>query len=238
MPRLKPSGMVRGALSSSQALPWRSSWPDGSRSTFSCSFREVRLAETQNNPLLRPLADGIVPATEVARTEKGWLLLMLGLLTLFMAVVVVTTITSAIHPPSNVETIDPTTLHLGGEFAESNLGTAQERDGSLTARLIADQYAFVPYCVKLAVDTPVKFRLTSADVIHGFLLPATNINTMVVPGYVAEVRTRFTRPGVYSMPCNEFCGNGHHGMWARVVVVPKEQFPALASTERSSCVQQ
>jgi cytochrome c oxidase subunit 2 len=238
MQRLKPSGMARGALSSSQALLWRSSWPDGSRSTFSCSFREVRLAETQNNPLLRPLADGIVPATEVARTEKGWLLLMLGLLTLFMAVVVVTTITSAIHPPSNVETIDPTTLHLSGEFAESNLGTAQERDGSLTARMIADQYAFVPYCVKLAVDTPVKFRLTSTDVIHGFLLPATNVNTMVVPGYVAEVRTRFTRPGVYSMPCNEFCGNGHHGMWARVSVVPKEQFRALAPTERSSCVQQ
>jgi hypothetical protein len=30
--------------------------------------------------------------------------------------------------------IDPTTLHLGGEFAESNLGTAQELDGSLTVR--------------------------------------------------------------------------------------------------------
>jgi cytochrome c oxidase subunit II len=137
-----------------------------------------------------------------------------------------------------VETIDPTTLHLGGEFAESNLGTAQEQDGSLTARLVAVQYAFVPDCVKLAVDTPVKFRLTSTDVIHGFLLPATNVNTMVVPGFVSEVRTRFTRPGVYSMPCNEFCGNGHHGMWARVSVVPKEQFQALAPTERSSCVQQ
>jgi len=196
------------------------------------------LADTQSNPLLQALPDGIVPATEVARNEKHWLLLMLGLLILLMAVVVTTTMTSALHPPSNVETIDPTTLHLSGEFAESNLGTAQERDGSLTARVVADQYAFVPYCVKLAVDTPVKFRLTSADVVHGFLLPATNVNTMVVPGYVAEVRTRFARPGVYSMPCNEFCGNGHHGMWARVSVVPKEQFPSLAPTERSSCVQQ
>ena len=188
--------------------------------------------------MLQPLPDGTVPAAEVARTEKRWLLLMVGLLTLFMAIVVASTMTSALHPPSNVETIDPVTLHLGGEFAESNLGTAQEPDGSLTARIVADQYAFVPYCVKLAVDTPVKFRLTSVDVVHGFLLPATNVNTMVVPGYVAEVRTRFTRPGVYSMPCNEFCGNGHHGMWARVIVVPKPEFPALAPTERSSCVQQ
>jgi len=196
------------------------------------------LADEANNPLLRPLPDGIVPAEEVARTEKRWLLAMAGLLAVLMAVVVVTSSIGAIHPPSNVERIDPTTLHLSGEFVESNLGTAQERDGSLTARLVADQYAFVPGCVKLAVDTPVKFRLTSVDVVHGFLLPATNVNTMVVPGYVAEVRTRFTRPGVYRMPCNEFCGNGHHGMWTHVVVVPKPLFPTLAATERTNCVQQ
>jgi cytochrome c oxidase subunit 2 len=163
------------------------------------------LADAQH-PLHRPLPDGIVPAAQVARTEKRWLTLMVGMLIVMMAVVVLTGVTNAIHPPSNVETIDPTTLHLAGEFAESNLGTAQERDGSLTARLVAGQYAFVPDCVKLAVDTPVKFRLTSTDVIHGFLLPATNVNTMVVPGFVSEVRTRFTRPGIYRMPCHEFCG--------------------------------
>src|SRR5262245_1916677 len=102
------------------------------------------LADAPNNPLLRPLPDGIVPAAEVARTEKRWLLAMVGLLTVLMAVVVVTSMMGAIHPPSNVERINPTTLHLSGEFVESNLGTAQERDGSLTARLVADQYAFVP----------------------------------------------------------------------------------------------
>ena len=196
------------------------------------------MADTHPDFLQRPLPDGVVPAEMVARTEKRWLAVMVGMLTLMMAVVVLTGMINAIHPPSNVETIDPTTLHLGGEFAESNLGTAQEPDGSLTVRLIAGQYGFTPYCTKVAVDTPVKFRLTSADVIHGFLLPSTNVNTMVVPGFVAEVRTRFTRPGIYRMPCNEFCGAGHHGMWARVSAVPKEQFQSLATTERSSCVQQ
>jgi len=83
----------------------------------------------------------------------------------------------------------------------------------------------------------VKFRLTSTDVVHGFLLPATNVNTMVVPGFVAEVRTRFSRPGVYNMPCHEFCGGGHHGMWARVRVVPEGQFRQLAVAERTSCAQ-
>ena len=196
------------------------------------------MTDTHADPFSRPLPDGVVPAEVVARTEKRWLAIMVGMLVLMMSVVVLAGVTQAIHPPSNVEPIEPITLHLGGEFAESNLGTAQERDGSHTVRLVAGQFGFAPACTNVAVDTPVKFRLTSTDVIHGFLLPSTNVNTMVMPGFVAEVRTRFTRPGIYRMPCNEFCGAGHHGMWARVSVVPKEQFQSLAPTERSSCVQQ
>jgi cytochrome c oxidase subunit II len=195
------------------------------------------LASDFTSSLQRPLPDGIIPQQEITRTENRWVAIMLAMLALMMAVIVVTGVTDALHPPSNVETIDPTTLHLNGEFAESNLGTAAEPDGSVTVRIVAEQYAFVPDCSKVPVDTPVKFRLTSADVIHGFLLPATNVNTMVVPGFIAEVRTSFNRPGVYNMPCHEFCGSGHHGMWARVRVVPKEQFPQLAANERTSCAQ-
>jgi cytochrome c oxidase subunit 2 len=196
------------------------------------------LTDTHPDLFKRPLPDGVVPAEVVARTEKRWLAVMVGMLAVMMAVIVLTGVTHGIHPPSNVEPIEPVTLHLGGEFAESNLGTAEERDGSLTVRLVAGQYGFTPDCTQVAVDTPVKFRLTSTDVVHGFLLPSTNVNTMAVPGFVAEVRTRFTRPGIYRMPCNEFCGPGHHDMWASVSVVPKEQFPSLAATERSRCVQQ
>ncbi|HEY2184419.1 MAG TPA: cytochrome C oxidase subunit II [Xanthobacteraceae bacterium] len=196
------------------------------------------MADNFTNPLKEPLLEGIVPEREVTRSENNWVVLMATMLAAMMAIMVVTGITHALHPPSNVETIDPTTLHLGGEFAESNLGTAAEPDGSVTVRLIAEQYAFVPDCTQVPVDTPVKFRLTSTDVIHGFLLPATNVNTMVMPGFVAEVRTSFTRPGVYDMPCHEFCGDGHHGMLARVSVVEKEKFPRLSAVERTSCAKQ
>jgi cytochrome c oxidase subunit 2 len=202
-----------------------------------CSFREALLAEHQVNQTETPLLGGVI-WEKVARTENRWLAIMVGMLAFMMAVVVVTSLTDALHPPSNVEAVDPTTLHLGGEFAESNLGTAIEPDGSATVRLIAQEYAFVPDCVQVPADTPVKIRLTSTDVIHGFLLAGTNVNTMVVPGWVAEVRTTFGRPGLYNMPCHEFCGVGHHGMWARVAVLPKEQFPKLASLERASCAKQ
>jgi cytochrome c oxidase subunit II len=193
------------------------------------------LADTGPDSPRRPLADGIILEEEITRTENRWIFIMLGMLGVMMAIIVVTGMTNALHPPSNVETADPTTLHLGGEFAESNLGSAVERDSSITVRLLAQQYSFVPECVRVPADTPVKFRVTSADVIHGFLLPDTNVNTMVVPGFVAEVRTTFTRPGDYTMPCHEFCGAGHQGMWAHVKVVPKEQFPNLTPLERTSC---
>jgi cytochrome c oxidase subunit II len=196
------------------------------------------LAEQSANPLRRPPSHGIVPEAVIARTEKSWLFIMVAMLALMMAIVVVTSITGALHPSSNVEVVDATTLHLQGEFVESNLGTAVEPDGSVTVRIIAEQYDFVPRCVRVPAGTPVKFRLTSADVVHGFLLPDTNVNTMVVPGFVAEIRTTFAAPGQYAMPCHEFCGLGHQAMWARVSVEPKERFANLTPTERTSCVQQ
>jgi cytochrome c oxidase subunit 2 len=196
------------------------------------------LAERSINSLRRPLPDGIIPEDVIARSEKRWIMITATVLLVMMAVIVVTGVTGALQPSSNVELIDPTTLHLQGEFVESNLGTAVEPDRSVTVRMIATQYDFVPQCVDVPVGVPVKFRLTSADVVHGFLLPDTNVNTMVVPGFVAEVRTRFTHEGEYAMPCHEFCGLGHHAMWAHLRVVPQERFAGPSLTQRSSCAAQ
>jgi cytochrome c oxidase subunit 2 len=193
------------------------------------------LVEPSSFPSSEPLPDGIVSEDVIARTEKHWLLVMLAMLAVMMAVIVTTGIVNALHPSSNVEVVDPLTLHLRGEFVENNLGTAVEHDGSATVRLIAEQYDFVPRCVRVPAATPVTFRLASADVVHGFLLPGTNVNAMVVPGFVTEVRTHFDAARDYDMPCHEFCGMGHHAMWARVSVVPKERFAALTPAERTDC---
>jgi len=77
-------------------------------------------------------------------------------------------------------------------------------------------------------------RLASPDVIHGILVSGTNVNTMVVPGYVSQVHTVFRSTGDLLMPCHEFCGLGHSQMLARVRVVPLEQFRADAAG-RVSC---
>ncbi len=125
---------------------------------------------------------------------------------------------SNIHPPSNVETIDSSRLHLSEEFAEDKLGVMKNDDGSYTVTMVAARYGFYPQKVEVPANTPVKFRLASYDVLHGVHAPFTNMSTMVVPGYVSEVNTQFPKAGEYPLFCNEFCGLGHDEMWARLVV--------------------
>lgn len=73
--------------------------------------------------------------------------------------------------------------------------------------------------------------------VHGFLIADTNINTMLVPGYVSVLRTSFDRPAEHAMPCHEFCGIGHQGMWAKVRVIDRTAFLNMTSDRRRlTCV--
>jgi cytochrome c oxidase subunit II len=178
------------------------------------------------------------PADPGNRAEEGWATLATAIVTLLVVLAAFAGVHQATLPQSQVETIDPVTLHLGGEFIESNLGSAVEPDGSVTVRAVAQQYSFTPPCLVVPTDTPVTFRATSADVVHGLLIEGTTINLMLVPGYISVVPARFTTPGDRLMPCQEFCGNGHEGMWARVRVIDKEAFARMAAAARRvDCVQ-
>jgi cytochrome c oxidase subunit 2 len=153
-----------------------------------------------------------------------------------ISMVVLTALTRDINPPSNVERIDPKTLHLSGEFAEHNLGTTIAPDGSVTTRIIATQFMFAPRCIPVPERRRVTLRFASPDVIHGILITGTNVNTMVIPGFVAQVHTEFTRGGDLLMPCHEYCGLGHSEMWATVQVLPANEVKPDAEG-RVSCAQ-
>jgi cytochrome c oxidase subunit 2 len=172
-----------------------------------------------------------------ARIERRWATLSIVIVGVLVGMATYIGIHQATMPQGHVETADPRTLHLSGEFVESNLGSAVEADGSVTVRAIGQQYSFTPQCLVVPSDTPVKFRATSADVVHGLLIEGTNINTMLVPGYVSDLPIRFKAPGDHVMPCQEFCGIGHQGMWGKVKVVDKVAFAKLAAEKRRlTCV--
>src|SRR5271169_220517 len=127
----------------------------------------------------------------VLRTELLWAFGVGILVAATISMIVFTALTRNINPPSNVERIDPKTLHLSGEFAEQNLGTTVDSEGGVTVRVIATQFMFVPRCIAVPQGRRVTLRLASPDVIHGILVTSTNVNTMVVPGFVSQVYTEF-----------------------------------------------
>jgi cytochrome c oxidase subunit 2 len=172
------------------------------------------------------------------RVERRWATISVLIMAVFVVVAAFAGIHQATMPQALVETISPTRLHLGGEFVETNLGSAVEPDGSVTVRAIGQQYSFTPQCMIVPTDTLITFRASSPDVIHGFLIEGTNINTMLVPGYVSTISARFDEPGDHLMPCQEFCGVGHEGMWAKVRVIDRADFLKMAETKRRlSCVE-
>ncbi|PJA56665.1 MAG: hypothetical protein CO164_11950 [Rhodocyclales bacterium CG_4_9_14_3_um_filter_68_10] len=73
------------------------------------------------------------------------------------------------------------------------------------------------------VGKPVEFRVTSADVNHGFSVyrGKTRIigQTQAMPGFVNRLRLTFDEPGQYEILCLEYCGLAHHGMLATITAV-------------------
>ena len=169
--------------------------------------------------------------------ERRWAFIVGTIIAVLILMMIVTGLHWASMPPSRVETIDVNTVHIKGEFVESNLGTSVGPDGKVTVRLVAQQYSFVPQCIVVPSGLPVTFRGTATDTIHGFVVGTTNANTMLIPGFVATFTTTFRKTGEQLMPCHEYCGTGHEAMWGRVQVLAPDEFLAKAQGgERMSCV--
>ncbi len=159
--------------------------------------------------------------------EKIWMWAAAGIIVVFLASIGATFFGQAIQPPSHVETIDPESVRTDSEFGQP--GVTIHEDGSATVVVQAFMFAFLPNEIRVPRGRPVKFRLTSPDVIHGFQIVRTNGNTMVVPGYVSQFTTSFSEAGEYLIVCNEYCGLRHHVMAARLIV---EETPAAAAAGR------
>jgi cytochrome c oxidase subunit 2 len=149
--------------------------------------------------------------------ERIWMWAAGVIIAMFIVVIGMTTVAYGIHPPSHVETIEPSKVFADPRF--SNVGQSVEMtDGTIEVQMVALMFAFAPNEVRAPAGRPIRFRLTSTDVTHGFLITGTNANTMLVPGYISQFTTVFTKPGDYLIVCHEFCGNGHHVMSGRLIV--------------------
>ncbi len=88
---------------------------------------------------------------------------------------------------------------------------------------------FLPDSLTVRVGEPVRLRLVSDDVLHGFAVGQTDFPEVVLyPGQVVEVTLRFDRPGRYTYFCTRWCGPNHWRMRGTIVV--EGDVPAEAPT--------
>ncbi|ELY91776.1 cytochrome c oxidase subunit II [Natrialba hulunbeirensis JCM 10989] len=154
--------------------------------------------------------------------EKLWLIAAMVLIVGFIATITYGSVGLGITMVGDQQdTVEPTELD-DERFSDPRV--AQVGENEYEAYVTAQMFSFQPDPIEVPEDSEVTFYVTSRDVIHSFSLVGTNVNTMVIPGEVAEMTVEFDEPQDYGVVCNEYCGPNHHNMEGMVHVVPEDEF--------------
>lgn len=73
---------------------------------------------------------------------------------------------------------------------------------------------------------PVRFIMTSEDVLHSFYIPAFRIKRDVIPGRYTSMWVEATQTGTFTIYCAEYCGDMHSQMFGVVEVLEPDDFEA------------
>lgn len=153
------------------------------------------------------------------RLEEIWLIIGVGIIIIAMIITGYQTFALGMGPPSHQETVDHTQFQDGDGPAPFNEpGVYEVGDNQYEVIMTLEAFAFNPSEITVPVGAEVTFIMTSKDVVHGINVPHTNVNTMVLPGYIQEITQTFDVADEYLMVCNEYCGVGHHMMTAQIIV--------------------
>jgi len=147
--------------------------------------------------------------------EKSWMIASGIILVLFLLAVAVSAF-SGFSLPGHEPHIDPSRVTVDPPFA--NPAVVARGSDRYDVYMRAQIWSFAPNEIKVPAGSTVTFYITSADLLHGFLIERTNVNVMVFPGQVTKTTARFDKPGEYRFVCHEYCGLAHHTMFGKVLV--------------------
>ena len=164
---------------------------------------------------------------EIHRFEAVWIGVSLLLIVGWIATVTYGAVGPGIQmiDDSGGTIADPSDPVASENFREP--GVYRTGEDRYAVYVIARQFLFQPGTsqpIQVPAGSTVTFYVTSADVVHGFEVAGTNVNAMVIPGQVTEMRVEFDRPATYGIVCNEYCGAAHHAMEGRLEVQPADEF--------------
>jgi cytochrome c oxidase subunit 2 len=159
----------------------------------------------------------------IHRYEKLWLAGALLLIVIFIATVTYGAVGVGIEMVSaSGGTIAADSISDDARFADPRVEQVGENE--YEAYVIAQRFLFRPSEIQVPANSRVTFYVTSPDVLHGFEVAGTNLNTMVIPGQITEVTVEFDEPATYGVVCSEYCGAAHHTMAGTLEVVPESEW--------------
>jgi len=88
--------------------------------------------------------------------------------------------------------------------------------------------------VVVPIGRPIRFAITSDDVIHSFYVPQFLFKRDVLPGRQNVFDVTVEEAGTYHGQCAEFCGVGHSAMPFTVRAVPPDEYGAWLASERAA----
>lgn len=152
----------------------------------------------------------------IERIEKLFLSIAGGILLAMIAAVLVASASEHANLPEPAERVDPATVRETAPFDAP--GVYHEGGNQYRVVILASAWQFEPAEIRVPQGAEVEFVVTSTDVIHGFFIPETQVNAMLIPGQVTEVTATFDDPGTHSLICHEYCGINHHQMTADLII--------------------
>lgn len=93
-----------------------------------------------------------------------------------------------------------------------------QADSVPVIEITAKRFAFSPDKITLKKDQPVKLRLHSEDVTHGFFLRPLKLDEEIPAGQSIEVSVTPEVTGTFTTICDHFCGANHGNMNMTIVV--------------------
>jgi cytochrome c oxidase subunit 2 len=166
---------------------------------------------------------------DIHRFEKLWIAIALVLILGLISTVAYGALGPGVKMVDNSGgTIDPQAVAAGDSGTNfDDPGVRQTGEDEYEVYVLARQFQFVPGTsqpIEVPAGSTVTFYVTTSDVTHGFNIAGTNVNTMVIPGQVAELTVEFDETGQYGIVCNEYCGGGHHTMEGTLEVVSQSAY--------------
>ena len=110
-------------------------------------------------------------------------------------------------------------VFVGTHAAGAGRGPVAAPDSPQVVKLTAKKYDFDPATITVTKGVPVRIEATALDRDHGVEIKEFGVKRRLEKGKTEVIEFTPDKAGEFDVHCSVFCGLGHHGMKAKLVVV-------------------